>query len=310
MTLPSATLGIDISKKRLDALAHPLGKARAFCNDQAGWRALAAWAIELEAFVVFEATASYDRGLSLVLQEANVAFHRANPRKAREFARSAGFLAKTDQVDARMLALYGAALPLAPARPTTLERLELQALVARRDELVEMRKAERTRLKADPAAWLKASLQALTKALDGQIADIEARIQALIASTDEMARPYRILRSCAGVGEVAASVLLALMPELGQVSRRTIAALAGLAPIACDSGALRGKRRIFGGRKRVRDALYMAALTAARTGIFKAAYERLKAAGKPKKLALIAVARKLLIALNAAVRDQTSVVAT
>jgi transposase len=305
VTLPLATLGIDISKKRLDAFAHPLGKARAFSNDEAGWRALVAWAIELEAFVIFEATASYDRGLSLVLQEAGVAFHRANPRKAREFARSAGFLAKTDQVDARMLAGYGVALPLAPARPTTPERLELQDLVARRDELVEMRKAERTRLKADPAAWLKASLQILIDVLSVQIADIEARIEALIASTADMTRDYRILRSCVGVGEVAASVLLALMPELGQVSRRTIAALAGLAPIACDSGAMRGKRKIFGGRKRVRDALYMAALTAARTDAFKADYERLKAAGKPKKLALVAIARKILVALNAAIRDQT-----
>jgi len=282
-----------------------LGKARAFPNQEAGWRALVAWAVELEAFVAFEATASYDRGLSLLLQEAKVAFHRANPRKAREFARSAGFLAKTDQVDARMLALYGAALPLAPARPTTPERLELQDLVARRDELVEMRKAERTRLKADPAAWLKDSLQGLIRVLGEQIADIEARIQALIDGVDDMTRDYRILRSCAGVGEVAASVLLALMPELGQVNRRTIAALAGLAPIACDSGALRGKRRIFGGRKRVRDALYMAALAASRTSAFRSDYERLKAAGKPKKLALIAIARKLLVALNAAVRDQT-----
>jgi transposase len=304
MTLPSSVLGIDISKTRLDVFAHPLGKARALPNTASGITGLVAWATELDAFVVFEATGSYDRSLRLELEKAKIGFHRANPRKAREFARSAGFLAKTDQVDARMLAAYGAALPLQPARPQAPERLELQDMVARRDQLVDIRKGERTRLKAEPCAWLRDSLQAMIQALTDQIRAVEKRIDQILAASTELTEQNRILRSAPGVGQVAAMVLLARLPELGQVDRRAISALAGLAPIACDSGQMRGRRRIFGGRKRVRDALYMAALAACRTGPFQADYQRLVSAGKPPKLAIVAIARKLLVAINAAIRDQ------
>lgn len=304
MTLPSSVLGIDISKSRLDVFAHPLGKARAFPNTEAGCRDLAAWARELEAFVVFEATASYDRRLMLVLWEAEIAFHRANPRKAREFARSAGFLAKTDQVDARMLAAYATALAL-PASPRLDEQhLELQDLVARRDVLVEMRKAERIRLAADPSDWLAEDLKIMIEVFTKRITALERRIKQLVQACDAMAHNEQLLRSAPGVGAVCASVLIAALPELGKVDRRAVSALAGLAPIACDSGALRGKRRIWGGRKRVRDALYMAALAASRSGPFKPVYDQLRAAGKPPKVAIIAIARKLLVALNASLRDQ------
>jgi transposase len=305
MTLPSSVFGIDISKSRLDVFAHPLGKARALPNTEAGCRALAALARELEAFVVFEATSGCDRGLMLVLWEEAIAFHRANPRKAREFARSAGFLAKTDQVDARMLAAYGSALALPAMARLSAEQLELQDLVARRDELVEMRKAERTRLAADPADWLAEDLTTMIRTFSERIRLIEQRIKALIQACEAMARREALLRSAPGVGEVCASVLIANLPELGKLDRRAISALAGLAPIACDSGAMRGRRRIWGGRKRVRDALYMAALAATRSGPFKATYERMKAAGKPPKVAIVAIARKLLVALNASLRDQT-----
>ena len=137
-----------------------------------------------------------------------------------------------------------------------------------------------------------------------RISAIERRIKALIDSCQAMARKHAILRSAPGVGEVCASVLIAALPELGTIDRRAISALAGLAPIACDSGAMRGRRRIWGGRKRVRDALYMAAMAATRSGPFKVDYERMKSAGKPSKVAIIAIARKLLVALNAALRDQ------
>jgi transposase len=300
------TLGIDVSKDRLDAHVHPTRQARAFANDAAGLGALVAWARGLKAFVVLEATSSYDQALVRALEAAGLDFHRANPRKAREFARAAGFLAKTDQVDARMLAAYGAALTLHPTAPVSAGRLELKALVSRRDQLVEHRKRERTRLAAAQEPWLTDSLRQVIEFLGRQIQALEARIQVCVTADAELGQAWAIARSAPGVGPVTAAVLLAQLPELGQASRRGVAALAGLAPLACDSGAFRGRRRIWGGRKRVRDALYMAAVGSTRSGPFKAAYRTMIQAGKPPKVALIAIARKLLVALNAAFRDKTA----
>lgn len=306
MTLPRVTLGIDVSKAGLDAHAHPAGSDRSFANDAEGIGRLIAWAQRLGAFVVLEATSSYDQSLVRALEAAGLSFHRANPRKARQFARSANFLAKTDRVDARMLAAYGVALALRPTAPVSAGRLSLKALVSRRDQLVEHRKMERTRLAAAQEPWLVDSLGQAIGFLSEQIAAMEARIQACVAADAELDQGWAIARSAPCVGPVTAAVLLAELPELGQADRRGIAALAGLAPLACDSGAFRGRRKIWGGRKRVRDALYMAAVGSVRSGPFKPAYQRMVQAGKPPKVALIAIARKLLVALNAAFRDKTT----
>jgi transposase len=304
MSLASCRIGVDISSAHLDVAISGGSKPVRFPNDEAGIAAVVALCLERSGFVVLEATSPYDGALMKALTQAEVRYHRANPRKAREFARSAGFLAKTDRVDARMLAAYGTALDLPATAPLAPEREELQFLVARRDDLVEMRKAERTRLKGQPPAWLATSLTRLIDCLTAEIADIESRIKTLVAGSPDLQEATHILASAPGVGPVTASVLLARLPELGTIDRRAISALAGLAPLACDSGAMRGKRRIWGGRKRVRDALYMAALAAARRGPLHAAYQKLRQAGKPAKLALIAIARKLLVALNAAMRDR------
>jgi transposase len=303
MTLPQPTLGIDVSGKRLDAHAHPAGRFRSFANDQEGIARLVAWASELGAFVVLEATAPWDQPLVRALEASGLRFHRANPGRARDFARSAGLLAKTDALDARMLALYGSSLPLEPTAPVEPERLALQRLTARRDQLVEMRKGERTRAKAELDPLVADSVAAVVALLDQQIRHIEQHIQALLAQP-ALRSDHDILRSAPGVGPVAASILLAHLPELGRVSRRQVAALAGLAPIARDSGLMRGRRRVGGGRKRVRDALYMAALAAIRTAPWKAAFQAMTSAGKPAKLAIVAIARKLLVAINAAIRQQ------
>lgn len=302
MTVDQSVLGIDVSGKFLDAHAHPSGRTRRVGNDPAGIEALLAWAEALDASVVLEATAPWDGALLRALEGAGRAFHRANPKRARDFARSLGRLAKTDRVDAAMLALYGARLQPPPTPPACPRRLALAGLVARRDQLVEMRKAERIRLKGLPDPALAESIGAVLAVLDGQIGAIEVRIEAASASA-ELAREAAVLRSAAGVGPVCASVLLAALPELGRADRREIAALAGLAPVARDSGAFRGQRHVAGGRKRVRDALYMAAVSARRTGRWKQAYEHLLRLGKAPKQALIALARKLLVALNAAIRD-------
>ena len=306
MTLPSVTLGIDVSRARLDAFAYPTGEARAFANDAKSIARLAAWARKLGAFVVLEATSSYDQPLIRALEEAAIAFHRSNPRKAREFARAAGYLAKTDQVDARMLAAYGAALELRPTAPVSPARLLLKALVSRRDQLVELRKTERTRLAAAVEPWLAESLRVNIALFSRQILTLESRIKACVEADAELDETWAITRSAPGIGPVAAGVLLAELPELGQTDRRGIAALAGLAPLACDSGAFKGRRRIWGGRKRVRDALYMAAVSATRSGAFKPLYRQMVEAGKPPKVAIIAIARKLLVTLNAAARDRTT----
>jgi transposase len=304
MSLHPITLGIDVSGAHLDVYAHPEGRARRLANTPQGIAALTAWAAELGAFVVLEATAPFDQPLIRALEAAGLIFHRANPRRARDFARSAGLLAKTDAVDARMLALYGAGLPLRPTASLSPRRLALQGLVARRDQLVEMRKAERVRLKTASDPVVGESLKTVLTLLDEQIGRLERHIDETIAADAALDRDRAVLRVAPGIGPVAASVLLAILPELGQLDRRAIAALAGLAPIARDSGLMRGRRCVQGGRKRVRDALYMAALAAVRTGRWKTLFQTMKTAGKPPKLALIAIARKLLVTLNAALRQQ------
>ena len=309
MTLHQTTLGIDVSKARLDAHLLPDGFARSVANDPGGIAALVAFARERRAFIVLEATARLDQPLTRALEKAGLAFHRANPKRARDFARSAGLLAKTDAVDARMLALYGRALDLRPAQPIDPERLALQGLVARRDQLVAMRKAERVRLQASADPQIAQSLEAMITVLDEQITAFDRRIDQAMAAP-ALKADHALIRSAPGIGPVAASVILALMPELGRVDRRAVASLAGLAPIARDSGLMRGKRHVQGGRKRVRDALYMAALAASRSGCWKQTYERLRSLGKAPKQAIIAVARKLLVALNAALRDRKPFSAT
>lgn len=310
MIMPQTTIGIDVSGKQLDAHSLPSGHGRVFANTPGGIAGLLAWADAQQALVVLEATAPWDQPLVRALESSRLVFHRANPKRARDFARSAGLLAKTDTVDARMLAQYGAALPLRPTAAIAPERLELQGLNARRDQLVEMRKAERIRLKAVADAVLIDSLSAVIAVLDDQIRALDRRIADALARSAGLAQDAAILRSAVGVGPVCVTVLLACLPELGQLDRRAIAALAGLAPIARDSGLMRGKRHVQGGRKRVRDALYMAALTAIRSGRWKQAYEHLRNMGKAPKAAIVAVARKLLITLNAAIRDQKPVLNT
>jgi transposase len=303
MTIAPSVVGIDVSKKWLDCFSHTTGRHHRFSNDAEGHSALVALAGMQQSFCVLEATGPYDQALCLRLHEAGQPFHRANPRKARQFAQSAGFLAKTDRVDARMLARYGATMDLPAQERLDPERQELRDLTERRDQLVEMRKSERIRLSQPHADWLENSLQQIIHAFDQQIETIEHRMDELMASSRSLQAQMTILRSAPGVGAITAIVLLAHMPELGHRNRRSISALAGLAPLACDSGAMQGKRCIWGGRKRVRDALYMAALAACRTGPFKAVSKAMRDKGKPAKLVIIAIARRLLVALNAAIRD-------
>ena len=262
------------------------------------------WA-QRDGFVLFEATGHYDLVLRQALAAAGVRFARVNPSRARDFARAAGFLAKTDAVDARMLAVMAQSLRPPPQDDRHEERERLALLNKRRDQLVATRQQERTRRRECSDPVLLDSIADHIAWLDAAIEDLNAKIAAVIAIAPDLDRDRRLLALLPGDPPVTATVLLALLPELGRRPPRQLSALAGLAPFNNDSGTRRGQRSIRGGRKRVRDALYVAAFSAARHDPrFIAFYKRLIDAGKPAKLATIAVARKLLTVLNAIIRDQ------
>jgi len=299
MIIAPGYIGIDISKDHLDIFD---GQARRIANTTA---AIGEWMAELTAprLVLFEATGRYDRHLQQALTRAGIGFARVNPLHARAFARATGQLAKTDRIDARLLAAMAQALTPNPQPPADPERGELADLHRRRDQLVGFRQMERTRLHtASPA--IATGITGHLSWLTAQIKLLEAQIAALIRRSRTLAMAYALLRSIPGIGPVSATVLLALMPELGRRSARTIAALGGLAPINRDSGQYRGKRSIAGGRAEVRRALYMAALTASRSDSrFASTYNTLTGNGKAPKLALIAVAGKLLVTANAILKS-------
>ena len=298
--------GIDVSKEHLDA-CWETNELR-LSNDGVGWSELAA---KLKAagvdVVVVEATGGYERGLLLALQEAGLTVARVNPRQTRDFAKSMGTLAKSDALDARTLRDFADVVARHPQRarfitPLVDERRQmLAALMTRRRQLVEMRVAEQQRL--EHANELAArSIHSVIRILDKQIRQIDHDVDG------HMDRHYKqqrkLLDSVKGVGAVTTLTLLSALPELGRLGRKPIAKLAGLAPLADDSGKRRGVRRIWGGRAQVRSALYMATLSAMRYNpVIAAHYQRLLAAGKPKKVAIVACMRKLLVILNAMLRD-------
>jgi transposase len=304
MIIAPGFVGIDVSKRHLDVFDSTLGRFEHVSNSLEALAPLLARWKQAGAFVLFEATGHYDRILQRTLAEAGIRFARGNPARARQFARAAGILAKTDRIDARMLAAMAQCLPPQPAPPADDERETLCLLHKRRDQLVHMRQQERTRRTECSDTALRADIEQHLDWLDARIAQKDEEIRTMIAQCDRLRRPADLLRSIPGVGPVAATTLLALMPELGTLQPKQIAAMAGLAPLNVDSGEFRGMRRIGGGRKRVRDALYMAAVAAARSHPrFKTFYNRLCEAGKPPKVALIAIARKLLVTANAILRD-------
>ena len=292
-------VGVDVAKDWLD-VHHPERGPRRIENAPAALRVFAAACAREGAWIVFEASGGYDHLLRVALEAADVRFSRVNPRQARDFARAMGVIGKTDRVDARMLSELGARLRPAPTEPLAVARRALQAQATRRRQLVELRKQEATRLQQTADAEARADIRSLIAVLDRRIAKANARMAALIAADPELAEIDRRLQTVPGVGPVVAATLITELPELGRMDRRRIAALAGLAPIARDSGKRVGRRTIGGGRPIVRTALYIAALHASRRcPVFNAFRNRLVDAGKPVKAAITATARKLLEVLNA-----------
>ncbi|MDP1556943.1 MAG: IS110 family transposase [Hyphomonas sp.] len=301
--MPQNVIGVDIAKDWIDTFCLDSGAARRLGTDPKSLKAFARQCAG--ALVVFEASGGYERPLAEALAKAGVAYARVNPRQAREFARATGRLAKTDRVDAGVLARMGRALELAPTPPPDPARVRLAALVARRDDLVEEAAREAVRLKQARDGFVRADIASLIRLLKARIIRFEREIAGLIAAEPPLAQTERRLRTAPGIGPLTAASLIARLPELGHVSRSAIANLAGLAPHACDSGQMRGQRHIWGGRKEVRKSLYQAAFIASRYDpALKALRKRLQDAGKPFKVAIIAVARVLLTQINAILREQ------
>ena len=294
-------IGVDLSKDRLDIFDPNLGH-RHIANEAEPIRR---WLGGLgpDSFVVFEATSRYDRLLLAGVRAAGLPFVRINPLHGWHFARSLN-LPKTDRVDARMLARFGAERRPAPDLPVEPARAELAALNQRREQLKRMETQEKNRLAETVLAALRHDLRSSLKALAARIGRIEALIRAHLAAHPALAGQARLLRSIPGIGPVTAVELLAHLPQLGQADRRAIASLGGLAPRARESGKYRGQRRIGPGRRHVRRCLYMAALAALRhPHLFGGAAERLRERAKPGKVIGIAIARKILTIANAILRD-------
>lgn len=300
-------VGIDVSKDWIDvAVLVEENRVEQFRCDRAP-EPLAQLAQKLLPYcpqgIVLEATGGLEGVVIAALAGAGLAVMRMNPKRVRDFAGAHGLLAKTDALDAYILALFGARMrPPLRAWPEA-ERQQLAAWVARQQQLIVERASERTRLKQASEPALLKSIERMIAFLGKEIARLEKQLAAWVAESKTWTEQEALLRTAPGVGPKTALRLLAQLPELGHVNRRQIAALVGVAPFAADSGKWRGRRSIRGGRAGVRAALYLASWTAIRAaGPLKNFYVRLVAAGKPKQLALIAVARKLLLALNEMMR--------
>jgi transposase len=311
MSAISVVAGIDVAKAHVDVdVVGAVFAPQRFDNEAEGHSAIAAALKPLGvSLVVLEATGGYEATLACALQGAGLAVAVVNPRQPRKFAEAMGYLAKTDRIDAHMLAEFGQTLGRRPDLGRFLRPLDdadqrwLAALVTRRRQLVGMMLSERQRLQITPKK-LHPSLEAVIQTIKAQLDDIEAQMVAHVKA--HFGELDTLLQSVSGIGPVSSATLIAELPELGKLNRRQIASLVGVAPFARDSGTAKGRRHVQGGRADVRRALYMATLAAAfHNPIFQAYYQRLVGAGKLPKVALIACMRKLLTTLNAMVRSGT-----
>src|SRR6516225_3867796 len=299
-------VGIDVSKARLDVAIGRSGERESVVNDEAGIKTLLKRLGEIKpALIVLEATGGVERSVTRALASAELAVVVVNPRQVRDFAKATGQLAKTDRIDALVLARFAEAVrPAVRPLPDELT-IELRALIARRRQITEMIVAERNRLSG--------ASKSVRKRIDAHIRWLEAELDRADKDLDQSIRQSPIwqenqdlLKSVPGIGPVISRTLLAELPELGQLNRKQIAALVGIAPLNRDSGTLKGRRTIWGGRATVRAVLYMAALVASRrNAVIRAFYKRLRSAGKAPKVALVACMRKLLTILNSMIKHKT-----
>ncbi|HEY5871503.1 MAG TPA: IS110 family transposase [Candidatus Tectomicrobia bacterium] len=299
-------VGIDVAKDTLDVAIRPTTETWTVHNDEAGITALVTQMQTVApTLVVLEATGGFQGAVTAALAAAGLPVVVVNPRQVRAFARAVGILAKTDRIDARVIAHFAEAVHPTPRPLPTAETQDLRALLGRRRQLIAMLTAERHRLASAPPLVRDAIQQHITWLEDQRQALDDAMTQRLQASAVWQEQDT-VLQSIPGVGPVLARTMLAQVPELGTLDAKPLAALVGVAPFNCDSGTLRGRRTVYGGRAEVRAVLYMGALVATKHNpVIKAFYERLCAAGKAKKVALTACMHKLLTIMNAMVRTLT-----
>jgi transposase len=304
MTEPACFVGIDVAKATLDCAVLPTGETWQVPNDDPAFVPLVA---RLRALaperIVLEATGGFEHGLVAALAAAALPVVVVNPRQVRDFGRSCGQLAKTDRIDAGLLALFAARVqPALRALPTEAAQA-LDALLTRRRQLLEMLTAERNRL-GFARGRVRRDIDQHIRWLQKRLKDVDRDLEAAVQASPVWQAAEDLLRSVPGIGRVVSCTLIGELPELGQLTRKQIASLVGVAPHARDSGTFRGKRMVWGGRAQVRAVLYMAALVAAKFNpVIRAFYQRLRTAGKPAKVALTACMRKLLTILNAMARS-------
>jgi transposase len=306
MTEEAVCVGVDVAKITLDVAVSDSEEAWQFANDDEGISQAVRHIAGLKpAGIILEATGHLEMPLAAALQAARLPVAIINPRQVRDFARATGVLAKTDAIDARILALFGVRVRPEIRPLPDKKACEMGSLLTRRRQLVQMLTAEHNRLlqaDKDVQPSIESHIKWLEEALSGINDDLEGRIK----RSPSWREKDNLLKSVPGVGKVVSSTLLIELPELGKLNRRKIAALVGVAPLNRDSGIMRGKRTVWGGRARLRAVLYMAALVASRRNLIIAAfYQRLVDAGKAKKVALVACMRKLLTILNAMIRTMT-----
>jgi transposase len=298
-------VGIDVSKNFFDVHVLERSEDRRFEMTTDQIRQCVQWLKKVRpALAVMEATGGYELDLAGAMQSAGLPVAVMNPSRIRNFARATGRTAKTDKLDARIIALYAATLEPPPRGVWDAQTQVLKAWVARRDQLIEIRKAETNRREHVRDRLIDRSIDAVIRVIDKEIETVEKKIREQIDRMPELRRKAELLRTAPGIGETTASMLVAEMPELGQVNKHEIAALVGVAPMNRDSGMFRGKRMTGGGRTWVRARLYMPTLAATQYNpVIKAFYQHLLAEGKCKKTAVVAAMRKMMIILNTMVKN-------
>lgn len=299
-------VGIDVSKDWLDVATRPATKQLRVANDDAGISEIVSELVEQSVtLVVIEATGGLESCVVASLSVAGIGVAVVNPRQVRDFAKSTGRLAKTDVLDSEVLAHFADAIRPQVRELPDEEAKELSALVARRTQVIQMIVSEKNRLKRAVIPVAR-RLKAHIAYLESELKDIDSELKQTIRNSPLWRAKEDLLKSVPGIGPVSSTTLISGLPELGRLDRKQIAALVGVAPLNRDSGTFRGRRTVWGGRRRVRAVLYMAALVASRSNpVIKAFYDRLLAAGKAKKVALTACMRKLLTILNSMVRNGT-----
>ena len=304
-TMADIYVGIDVSKARLDVAVLPSGEVRSSSNDEVGFDELITWFRALgPKLVVMEATGGYEAPLASALAVAGIEVAVINPRLVRDFGKALGKLAKTDRIDAQVIALFAEKVSPEPRPLPDSDTQELAGLVSRRKQISDMLVAEQNRLAATAIAPVRADIQEHITWLRRRLKDADKDLYDRMRKSPLWRVKEQLLRSAPGIGPGNALSLIAMLPELGSLTGKQVAALVGVAPFNRDSGTLRGKRTIWGGRADVRSMLYMGTLSTIRySPTIGATYARLVAAGKPKKVAIVACMRKLLVRLNAMMRD-------